>query len=149
MKRLLVLVLVAVGLAVPVAAHAAATTQTVPLDLLVTACNGDTIRLTGQLLIVSTATSTPSGGFVTSVHFQPQGVSGTDLQTGTKFVGTGVTRDIVISSPAGGLTETFVNQFRVQATRGAESYIISALFHVTVDANGNVKAFVDRASATC
>jgi hypothetical protein len=149
MKRLLVFMLVAAGLAVPVSAHAAAITQTVPFDTVVIACNGDPIHLTGSLLLVSTVNTTPSGGFMVSSHFQPQGISGVNLRTGAKFIGTGVTRDIVIVSPAGGITETFVNQFRVQATAGGESFVVTQLVHFTVNANGTVTAVVDQFSTSC
>jgi hypothetical protein len=149
MKRLIVLMLVASAFAVPVSAHARALTQTVDFNSFVTACNGDTIQLSGRLLIVQTATSTPSGGFVVSTHFQPQGISGINLQTGATYRGTGVTRNIVVTSPAGGTTATFVNLFRVQAEAGADSYIVSDLVHVTVSATGVLTASVDKSSTSC
>jgi hypothetical protein len=149
MKKLIVLMLVAAAFAVPVSAHAETVTQIVDFNSFVTACNGDTIALSGQLLIVQTTTATPSGGFVVSVHFQPQGINGTDLQTGTAYRGTGVTRDIVVTTPAGGTTETFVNLFRVQATAGADSFIVSQLVHFTVSATGVLTASVDKSSTSC
>lgn len=149
MKKLLILVAATVALALPVSAQAAATTEQVPFEADVLACNGDVIHLSGTLLMVFTETATPSGGFVFSSHFQPQGVKGVDLVTGTTFIATGLTRDIVVVSPPGGFTETFVNQFHIQATTGAESFIVREVFHITVNANGDVTAFVDNFSATC
>ena len=149
MRRLIAFMFVASGLAVPVVAHAAATPQTVPFEGLVAACNGDTIQISGQLLTVSNQTSTPSGGFVFTIQSQPQGMSGVDLQTGATYRATGVTRETLVFSPSGGLTQTFVNQFHIQGTAGAESYIVSQTFHVTVDANGVVAAVVDRLSTSC
>jgi hypothetical protein len=149
MKKLLILVAATVALALPVSAQAAATTEQVPFEADVLACNGDVIHLSGTLLMVFTETVTPPGGFVFSSHFQPQGVKGVDLVTGTTFIATGLTRDIVVVSPPGGFTETFVNQFHIQATTGAESFIVREVFHITVNANGDVTAFVDNFSATC
>jgi hypothetical protein len=149
MKKPIVLVLVAAAFAVPVSAHAGTVTQIVDFNSAVTACNGDTIELSGQLLIVQTSTSTPSGGFVVSTHFQPQGISGTNLQTGAAYRGTGLTRDIVVTSPAGGTTTTFVNLFRVQAEAGGDSYIVSQLVHLTVSATGVLTASVDKSSTNC
>lgn len=149
MKKLLILVVATVALVSPVAAQAAATTERVPFEADVLACNGDVIHLSGTLLVVFTETATPSGGFVFSAHFQPQGVKGVDLVTGTKFIATGLTRDIVVVSPAGGFTETFVNQFHIQATTGEESFIVSQVFHITANANGDITAFVDNFRATC
>jgi hypothetical protein len=149
MKKLLVLLITTVALAMPVAAQASATTQKAPFDADVIACNGDVIHISGTLLAIFTETTTPSGGFVVSFHFQPQGINGVDLTTGTKYAATGLTRDIQVVSPSGGSTETFVNQFHIQATGGAESYIVSEVFHITVSANGDVTAFVDNFSSTC
>ena len=131
------------------ASQASATTEKVPFDADVLACNGDVIHISGTLLSIFTETATPSGGFVVSSHFQPQGIKGVGLTTGTPYAATGLTRDILVVSPKGGSTETFVNQFHIQATRGAESFIVSEVFHVTVNANGDVTASVDNFSSTC
>lgn len=149
MRKLLLLLVATAALAAPVAAQASATTEKVPFDADVLACNGDVIHISGTLLSIFTETATPSGGFVVSSHFQPQGIKGVDLTTGTPYAATGLTRDILVVSPKGGSTETFVNQFHIQATRGAESFIVSEVFHVTVNANGDVTASVDNFSSTC
>jgi hypothetical protein len=149
MRKLLVLLITIAALAMPIAAQASTTTERIPFDADVIACNGDVIHISGTLLTIFTETATPSGGFIVSLHFQPQGIMGVDLTTGTNYVATGLTRDIVVVSPAGGFTETFVNQFHIQATTGAESFIVSEVFHITVNANGDVTAFVDNFSSTC
>jgi hypothetical protein len=149
MRKLLVVLISIAALAMPVAVQASATTEKVPFDADVIACNGDVIHISGTLLNIFTETATPSGGFIVSSHFQPQGIDGVDLTTGTKYLATGLTRDIQVFSPAGGFTETFVNRFHIQATRGAESFIVSEVFHITVTATGDVTAFVDNFSSTC
>jgi hypothetical protein len=148
MRRLLVSLVVA-GFAVPGMAHAVTSTQKIPLTIEVTACNGDTIQLSGSLLTVSSATVMAGGGFVFSFHSQPQGVGGADLQTGTRYRGVGVTRETAFFFPGGGFTDTFVNQFRIQATGGAQSFVITQLFHATVNANGQIAVIVDRVSLSC
>lgn len=112
-------------------------------------CNGDLIHLSGPLLIVTSTTSTPSGGVIAAIHFQPQGVTGVDLSTGAVFQATGLTRDLTVSSPAGDFTETFVNRFHIQARGGAQSFIVTELFHVTVSPDGTVRVDFDNFSATC
>lgn len=149
MKKLLLFIAVTVALALPVSAQAAATTQSIPFDTDIVACNGDVIHLSGTLLAVFTETATPSGGFVVSSHFQPQGVAGVDLVTGTMFRGTGLTRDITVVAPSGGVTETFVNRFHIQATSGEQSFIVSEVSHITINANGDVTAFFDNFQSTC
>ena len=141
--------LVVGALAVPVGAQAATTVETQAFDQTFALCNGDDIHVSGTLLVVMSETTTPSGGEVLAFHFQPQGVTGVDLETGAVFHATGLTRDLIVNSPRGGSTETFVNRFHIQATRGNESYIISEVFHVTVTADGTVRVLFDNFSSTC
>jgi hypothetical protein len=149
MRRLLVILAAVGALAAPLGAQAGTTVEKQTFDDTFPLCNGDPIHLSGTLVAVISETTTPSGGEVLAFHFQPQGVTGVDLVTGTVFHATGLTRDLIVNSPAGGSTETFVNRFHIQATRGAQSYIISELFHVTVTPAGTVTVFFDSFSSTC
>jgi hypothetical protein len=149
MRRLLVILAVVGALAAPVSMQASTTVEQVTFEDTFLLCNGDPIHLSGTLLAVFSETATPSGGEVLAFHFQPQGVTGVDLVTGTVFYATGLTRDLIVNSPPGGSTETFVNRFHVQATGGAESYIVSGLFHVTVTPDGTVTVFFDNFTSTC
>jgi hypothetical protein len=149
MKRVLVILALLAGFAIPASAEAATTVEKQTFDVTFPLCNGDLIHVSGTLLVTTTTTSTPSGGFIVAVHFQPQGVTGVDLTTGTIFHATGLTRDLIVFSPAGGITETFVNRFHIQATGGVESYIVTNVFHITVSPDGTVRSYVDNFSATC
>lgn len=150
MARLLALVGVVVALCVPAAAQAATTVQKVPFVGEVALCSsGDIVELSGTLLVTSTETATPNGGFVFADHFQPQGISGVDTTTGIVYRATGLTRDLFVASPKGGSTETFVNRFHIQATTGSESFLASETFHITVGADGTERVFIDKFSATC
>jgi hypothetical protein len=146
-KKLITAVLAA--LVLPAVAQAAATTLTTPFQADITACNGDTIHLSGQLLTVFTATANAAGGFVLSTHTQPQGIRGVDTQTGTAYIGTGLTRDLTVFSPSGVTTLTLINRFHIQATAGAQSFDVSEIVHFTAFADGTVTAFVDNFSAPC
>lgn len=149
MRRLLVILAVVGALAAPVSAQAGTTVEQFTFDTTFPLCNGDLIHVSGPLLAVISETATPSGGEVVAFHFQPQGVTGVDLVTGMVFHATGLTRDLIVNSPPGGSTETFVNEFRIQATGGDESYIITELFHVTVTPDGTVTVFFDNFASTC
>jgi hypothetical protein len=149
MRRLLVILAVVGALAAPVSAQATTTVERMTFEDTFLLCNGDPIHLSGTLLAVFSETATPSGGEVLAFHFQPQGVRGVDLVTGTVFRATGLTRDLIVNSPPGGSTETFVNRFHVQATRGAESYIVSELIHITVTPDGTVTVSFDNFTSTC
>jgi hypothetical protein len=65
------------------------------------------------------------------------------------FHAVGLTRDVSVTSPPGGFTETFVNRFHIQATGGAQSFLVTELFHITVTADGTVRATIDNFSSTC
>jgi hypothetical protein len=149
LKRLLLLLGMVAALALTVSAQAATTVQQVPFSASVTLCNLDTVQLTGTLLITTSTTATPSGGLISAIHFQPQGVSGVDTTTGTVFHAVGLTRDLTVNSPPGGSNETFVNRFHLQATGGAQSFLVNELFHVTVTPDGTVAVMFDKASSTC
>jgi hypothetical protein len=149
MKRVLVILAVLASFALAAGAQAATNVEHQTFDATFPICNGDLIHLSGPLLATSTTTTTPSGGMLVTEHFQPQGVSGVDLSNGTVFQATGLTRDLTVFSPAGGMTETFVNRFHIQSTRGAQSYIITELFHITISPDGTVRSFFDNLSATC
>jgi hypothetical protein len=150
MKRVLLILAAVAGFAVTGgAAQAATTVERQTFDATFPICNGDLIHLSGPLLVTTTTTLTPSGGLIVASHFQPQGVSGVDLSTETVFHATGLTRDLIVFSPPGGITETFVNQFHIQATAGADSYIVTELFHITISPDGTVRSFFDNFSATC
>ena len=148
LKRVLLLGVV-MALVAAVSAQAATTVQKVPFDETLVLCNGDTVELTGTLLTITSTTSTPNGGLIAAVHFQPQHVSGVDATTGTVFHAVGLTRDVSVISPPGGFTETFVNRFHIQATGGAQSFLVIELFHITVTADGTVRVMFDNFSSTC
>jgi hypothetical protein len=98
-KKLTALAVVAAAFAVAAAAQAATIMSTTPFQADVKACNGDTIHLSGQLLGVFSITVNAAGGATFASHFQPQGISGVDTH-GTKYLGTGVTRDISVFAPS-------------------------------------------------
>jgi hypothetical protein len=149
MARLLALVAVVVALCVPAAAQAATTVQKVPFVGEVRLCSsGDIVELSGTLLVTSTATANPSGGFLFADLFQPQGISGVDTTTGTLYRGTGSTRDLFTVSK-GGVTETDANHFHIQATTGAESFIVREVFHIVFGADGTQRVFLDKFSVIC
>jgi hypothetical protein len=149
MGRLLLIVGVLCALGVPLSAQAGTTVERTTFEDEFPLCNGHLIHISGPLLLTTTDTSTPSGGHIFAFHAQPQGVTGVDLEDGTMFRAVGLTRDLVVESPPGGTTETFINRFHIQATRGAESFIITDLFHITITPDGTVRVEIEVHSATC
>jgi hypothetical protein len=149
MKRLLFVVGLAVTLAAPIAAHAATSVTKITFNDTEILCNGDTLDISGPVLLVLGQTTTPSGGEVTTFRAGPQGISAVDITTGTVFYATGTTTDVVVTSPPGGSMETFINRFHLQATRGDQSFVISETFHITFTPSGQMTALVEMSSSTC
>ena len=108
---------------------------------------GELVDLSGTLHVLFSTTLDGSGGFHTYAHFQPQGVIGTGLTTGDQYQGTGVTQDHFNGTV--GSEFTFVDNFRIIGHGPGNNFLVHETFHVTVNANGEVTAFVDNFSFEC
>ncbi len=137
-------------------ASAAASTFTVsqsfPIDILVfVSCanggSGEFVELTGNLHEVFTVTFNANGGIHVSTLDNPQGITGTGFTTGVKYQGTGETRDGFTSMV--GFEETYVNNFKIIGQGPNNNFLVHENFHVTVNANGTLTAFVDNFSVVC
>jgi len=80
-------------------------------------------------------------------HFQPQGISGIGQTTGDKYQGTGVTQDEFNATV--GVEETFINNFRIIGQGSGNNLLVHETFHITINANGSVTAFLDNFSIDC
>ena len=150
--RLLGLLSVAVAaLAVAAVAQSATTVVKIPFAADVTLCSsGNTVSISGTLLTVASTTTTPSGGTVETIHFQPQGISGIDTTTGTMYRAVGLTREVTVTHQGGvGFTDTFVNRFHIQATGGGESFLATTTAHITVSPDGTIRVEFDKSESTC
>jgi hypothetical protein len=144
----------------PTPASAQAITNTtnlsVPINILVfvPCANGGTgefVQLSGDLHILFHTTIGDSGHVEIKAHFQPQGVSGVGLTTGDKYQATGVTQQTTTFDSVDGFPfeTTFVNNFRIIGQGLGNNFLVHQTFHVTVNANGEVTAFVTNTSVEC
>jgi hypothetical protein len=148
MKKLALLVTLIAGLVLPAAtAQAATTTEKMQFESTVEAC-GETITLSGTLIAILTEQPLRGGGFLATVHFQPQGVTGTS-SSGVVYHATGLTRETTVQVPSGGLTDTFINRFHIVATAGGPTFYVKETVHFTVSPTGEIRAFVEFASEKC
>jgi hypothetical protein len=135
-----------------------ATTETtnlqVPVNILVfvpCANNGagETVLLTGDLHVLMHVTESSSGNFHVKVHFQPMGISGEGAVTGDQYHGTGVTQEeFNVNGPLPS-TDTFINNFRIIGQGPGNNFLVHQTFHITINANGEVTAFVDNFKSEC
>lgn len=109
--------------------------------------NGEVVVLAGSLHVLYHVTLTDQGGYHVKSHSQPQGVSGVGLTTGDAYVGTGVTQNQFNGTV--GYETTYINNFRIVGQGNGNNYLVHETYHVTINANGEVTAYVDNFSVEC
>jgi hypothetical protein len=67
--------------------------------------------------------------------------------TGDKYQGTGVTQDEFNATV--GAEETFINNFRIIGQGNGNNFLIHQTFHITINADGTMTAFVNMLSVDC
>jgi hypothetical protein len=152
LRRLLIsLAVVATGLLAVTSASATATTEKIPFDIVLApeeAC-GEAIHLSGTLLAQFSFTETSGGNVETGFHFNPQGITGVGLTSGATYHATGVTRGTTTIKAKGGISDTFVNSFKIIGEGSAPNFLETDVIHLTVNANGDVTASVEKSMIRC
>jgi len=138
--------LVVVAAALVASARAATISFRFTINSIVTECT-ESVALTGTVHAVLTSVDNGAGGFLVSSTFNPQGVTGVGLVSGRTYHGTGATTTIFRIGK--GASETFVNNFRLISPGAGGDVIVHEVFHVTVNANGDLTAFVDQSTVAC
>jgi hypothetical protein len=78
------------------------------------------------------------------------GIEGLGMETGAMWRGTGVTRTTWNEVPSGATNvETFVMNYKIIGTAGHPSLMWHVTAHLTIDANGEVRADVFTESLEC
>ena len=150
-RPIVLLAVVASGLLAATSAPASADTEKIPFDFVLApeeAC-GEAIHLSGTLLAVFSFTESSSGNVQVGFHFNPQGITGTGLTTGATYHATGVTRGTTTTTAKGGISDTFVNSFKIIGDGSAPNFLETDVIHVTVNANGDVTASVEQSIIRC
>ena len=144
MRKLTVLFAAALAGAsvVATAANAApVTVQKDPFSAQATICNGDTVDLTGTLVVVLNGNTS-----ITDTH--TQGLVGVDETTGTVYHGEQSFFDIFPPDSSGGGVETF-SVTTVLAAPGGQAFRETGLFHATVLPDGTLEVFFAKSTTTC
>ena len=108
---------------------------------------GEVVMLAGNLHVLYHVTLNDRGGYHAKSLAQPQGVSGIGLTSGDKYQGTGVTQSQFNGTV--GYESTYINNFRIIGQASGNNYLVHETYHVTVNANGEVTAYVDNYSVEC
>jgi hypothetical protein len=150
-RLIIVLAVVATGLLAVTSASAEATTEKIPFDTVLApeeAC-GEAIHLSGTLLAQFTFTDTPSGNVEIGFHFNPQGITGVGLTSGATYHATGETLGTTTINAKGGISDTFVNNFKIIGAGTAQNFLETDVIHLTVNANGDVTTTVEKSTIRC
>lgn len=152
MARIGAIILILTGLLVlggGVAAASATTTttnETIEVFRHLDLCD-ETILLTGRLHVLTHATVNSTGGFNLVIHRQPKGITGIGLDSGARYQATGAT--LFMTTLNAGLTDTFVNSFKIIGHGPASNFLAQETYHVTVDASGNVQTDLYHVRVEC
>jgi hypothetical protein len=152
LRRLIILLaVVASGLIAVTSASATADTEKIPFDFVLApeeAC-GEAIHLSGTLLAMFSFTETPGGNVQIGFHFNPQGITGVGLTSGATYHATGETLGTTTIKAKGGISDTFVNNFKIIGEGSAPNLLETDVVHLTVNANGVVTATVEKSMIRC
>jgi hypothetical protein len=141
-------------LAKPTQAQAQSDTlnERVPLALTVNnPCTGEEVFIEGTDHLVFHRTVDANGGFHVKVHsnFEGQGVS----PSGAKYVLHTSANNRFYFRAESAENDTFTDTFKIirqgSATPEADDFELKLTFHVTINANGEVTAIVDKYEAEC
>lgn len=111
--------------------------QTVPIDFIATACNGETIIISGDSHVVVHTTSNPNHTtFKTHIQFNLSGTSA----SGIKFNANETVDSIENNSTGGAQVLNSVGQLHLISQGNTDNLVIRTTIHVTINANGEVTA---------
>ena len=110
------------------------------------ACNGESITIEGTINILFKQASTPSGNFHVTVHSNIHGQGKGDQ--GNQYVVNEISNDhFTTNNPQ--FENTFNVPIRVISKGAAPNFLIHALIHVTVNANGDATATISVFDTEC
>jgi hypothetical protein len=152
-KSLWMLAGLAVALCLASTTPARATVTRIPWEYTTYACpvfpeeSGEAIPITGRCVIVTTVTSTPSGGYQAHSVDQCQG-TGVGQTTGTNFIfNDGGTFNFGTNGTT--VTGTQVRNVWLISQGSAPDQRMQYTFHATIDSNGNVAVFFEDYKSVC
>ena len=110
---------------------------------------GEIVVFTGNQHLVFSQTSTANGHLSTMIHWNADDVTGIGQYTGFAYRATGVTQDHVVSNVPLPYTETATNNYHIIGQGQATNMDLKETTHITIDANGNVSAWVADYTLVC
>jgi hypothetical protein len=107
------------------------------------------IRLTGEVHILTHVTEDANGGLHVLQHSQFNRLSGTGLESGTRYRGVGVIRDETYIAPGGPREFTGVARFHLVSAGPSDNLLVFVTAHTTFNANGEPSVNFQRIVVKC
>ena len=121
-----------------------ATSTSIPLHAIRSnECNGELVELSGILHLVSHVL--PDGSVLG--HFNYQDVTGIGLSSGIQYRASAVDQ-VRLEAPFPSSIQS-VRHFRLIANGAGDDVLVDAIFHITVNANGEVTAEIEELTTRC
>lgn len=111
-------------------------------------CTGETVVLTGKILVIFHQTEDGAGGFHETLMLVPRGITATGT-SGTRYRAVGGHSDSFNTGPGRATTFTLTVMFSVVSEGGTDNFVGKATVHFTVNANGEPTAEVEEIRLEC
>jgi hypothetical protein len=121
--------------------------QAIPVDTVLTACNGETVHVTGTANCLEHTTVSADGHFVFDAHMNYQGVTGVGLTTGAQYRVQTVD-DLMLIGPVPFII-TSVLSVQLIGQGSVPNLTMHATFHLVVNPNGTSVFTVDNFTGGC
>jgi hypothetical protein len=148
MKRLIALFVVLLSGVFVSQAAAVTTKDVVPFQTELVTCSGETITLSGELMLLSHLNSDANGGFHDHLSVDWRNVKGLSA-SGVKYHAVSGLHENLNLNSSGTLSETFVDQMLLVSQGGDENLLVQSRFHMTITPEGDMRAFVSRFTERC
>lgn len=154
MKKLVIIALLgtmALALTLPGVANAdeKPLTFTEPIEeVFPNPCTGETITLTGEMVIMVHDLDDAAGGFHETFTIVPHGVTAVGA-SGTQYRSIGAHSDSFSTGTGRATTFSFSVAFLVVSEGGTDNFVAKATIHFTVNAKGDVTAELEGFRAEC
>lgn len=110
---------------------------------------GEIIVFQGDQHLVFSQSSTTNGHLNTLLHWNSEGITGIGQYTGFTYRALGVSSDHSVSNAGFPYTDTFINNYHVIGQGSATNGDLHETVHVTVNANGDLTAWVTDYNFDC
>ena len=110
---------------------------------------GEIVVFEGDQHLVFFQSSTANGRLNTKVQWNAESATGIGQYTGLAYRATGVTQEHTVSGAPLPYTETTINNYHIVGQGQATNMDLHETVHITVNANGEVSAWVTDYSFSC